>query len=508
MSGTQTGGFDVVYQISRDRFLAVLRNLFLYEVPLRLLSVPISFGLPGTIPNLTQTGTISMPNQPSAMSIDFVAGSPDAFNVTLTLPNAILSLNAVPAGGLFPGLGGLVPTNAGNATLTLFLSITTARVGSSSPITISSRSAPTLSDLPLPDTINLPAGATLDQMKNAIRAAIRNAAVPLIQGMLPRTVPIALPTSGPCSIFPQSLAVKLLPGTVPSLAFMLTLRSGMAGNPGLLTASNIPAGQEGTLLLANSMLRQLLCCVLPTQIAGINVPDAAAAGAVCCTWGRRFNVTLGGVFFPEAQNLRLCVGNGITFTGSLIQRGTGWWARATFTLAVTLRAQDNTIVPVSGHPNVTLETGLEWWVWLIAALLVVIFGIVGAVVGALLGGWGGGIAGAAIGVFVGAAIAAALIIPLYGAASLVGSVVGNALTTAWSTFSALTILPADLTATFGRLQLVGDPILDDALIRGRVAVPERRAALAEASDQVLLVGQQLDFSRGSVIGSTLDEVEG
>lgn len=515
MSGTQTHGFDVIYGISLNRFQRALENLFTNDLPLRLAHVDISYPLPLSLSSVTQSGFFSLPDRPTATLMRTGA---NAFTLTLAYTRSTLSLNPVPGSISSPlgvaGLGGLAPSNAGATTLTLPLTINTATSGSHSPITIALASDPTLTQpsllSSLPIAVPAVGGITVTNMRAAVLSAVQSAVVDALRSSFPIVKDVALPTTGPCSIFPRNLSLKFLDPDAshdPSLSFMLTLLGTSSGDFGGTTTSLLPAGNEGVLLISNNLLIELLCCLIPQSpaLSGLSgiAPTRTTTPNVCCTWNNVPNLTIGGESL-EAPRFEVCIVNGgIQVSGDLAKHGTGWWVTANFSLTVTLRRSGNSIIPVSGAPDIHTDSGLEWWVWLTAALVVVVAAVIGFFVGGPLGS---ALIGAGVGFLIGALISGAVLLALYGVASLAGTVIAGAVGALTGELAALQLLPNDLTDIFGTLDLVGDPVVDDMSVRGHVVLPNNYPSRAESADQVINRGEAIDLDRGIVqpLGSTFD----
>jgi hypothetical protein len=515
MSGTQTHGFDVIYGISLDRFQRALENLFTNDLPLRPAHVDISFPLPLSLSSISQNGFFSLPDRPTAT---LTRTGANAFTLALAYTRSTLSLNPVPGSISSPlgvaGLGGLAPSNAGATTLTLPLTINAATSGSHSPITIALASDPTLSPpsllSSLPIAVPAVGGVTLANMRAAVLAAVLAAVVDAVRSSFPIVKDVALPTTGPCSIFPRNLSLKFLdPDSShdPSLTFMLTLLGTSSGDFGGTTTSLLPAGNEGVLVISNNLLIELLCCLIPQSAAlsGLSgiAPTRTTTPNVCCRWNNVPNLSIGGESL-EAPRFEVCIVNGgIQVSGDLAKHGTGWWVTANFSLTVTLRRTGNSITPVSGAPALHVDSGVEWWVWLIAVLVVIVLAVIGFFIGGPLGS---ALIGAGVGFLIGALISGAVLLAIYSVASLAGTVIEGAVGALTGELEALQLLPNDLTDIFGTLDLVGDPVVDDMSVRGHVVLPNNYPSRAESADQVINRDEAIDLDRGIVqpLGSTFD----
>jgi hypothetical protein len=529
MSGTQTGEYDVLYEISIDRFTEVLRERIVRDLPLALGNVPVAvdiplLGRPLTSP-VSQTGTVALGSISDA-SVVPVPGSSDAFTLRATFDSSSLTLLPVAAGGI-PGVAipGVGPGTAGGATLTLPLRVSTQPRGAGSPVTFSldNTRAVDLSPLDRLPWIPYPALAPGNTAAQVVQRAVKQAVAGAAALLFPQEIPIALSTSGPCGFFPRELGVKLLPGapgvggtpgTVDALGLLVGLRSaGTPRNPASVASSSLPASASGVLVVSNRLLIDLVCCVLPERIpalVGVTPTPTNTATEVCCSWSNLRDVNLGGAQFTEVGELRLCLETqGFRFEGRrLIQRGTGWWVEVRFDIRVAMRRSGGAIVPFPDNPDIDVDAFLEWWVWLVAgivgAILGAVAGFVGGVgVGAAAGAVAGAVAaGAAIGAAVGVAVAAALQVPLGAVAESLGTALAGVLAPVSAGLaSGLQLLPPDLTAAFGTLELTGDPVIDDVSLAGRVALRPGPRPVAESGGLVLAFGGMLDLDRGQVLAA-------
>jgi hypothetical protein len=247
MAGTQNHGFDVVYEISSDRFLDILHDLFIDNLPLRLLNLSLS--VPQTVggAQLLQTGSFALPSTPSPVTL--AIHPPNGFVLTLTFTGSTLTLNPVVSALGAILVPGLAPANVGNTVITLPLAIDTSMQANRSPITIS-RTADAIG-VASPDNLVSAAGAVV---ANAVASPIKNAVATALQAAFPIVKDIQLPATGPCNIFPRFMKTKLLSGGAPApdaLGFFLALEQG-----------TLNSGQCGT---------SAKCCA----------PDPADPGSAC-----------------------------------------------------------------------------------------------------------------------------------------------------------------------------------------------------------------------------------
>ena len=498
MAGNQTSNFDVIYEVSLDRLLQVLRSLFLDDLPAILGHVDLTAPFSGPLAGTTQTGFVSLPQRPTPdLTLD--PADPNRFTLVLEFAQALLQLD--PISGL---VGGLPATAAGGTTLTLSLRIDSQTAGTQSPVTISvvppsSLSAPGVQGLAIP----VPAGVTLADRRNQIQAAVQAAVVARVEALFPLVLPITLPSVGPCDIRPRELRTKLLGGGadgIPSLAFLLALRASTAGQGNLagLTVSSLKPGDDGALTIANGLFLDLVCCLLPRSPSIRTLPAAPTeATAECCRWKNLGAMNIAGTNFNSVPLLEICIGDsGLRFAGEVTQDGTGYDATVNFAVAISVRRDGGSIAPSFGAPELDIEVDLDWWVWLLGVLFVIATAVVGALIGAF---FGNPIAGAAAGAVIGALIVGAVILALYAVGELAGSAVGAVLGVLGQVLETLQLLPTDLTNQFGALDTLRDVGWDDLALRGFVVLPGETAPIAGSGDQVLLEGQLIDLDSGQVL---------
>lgn len=492
MSGSQTHGFDIVLETGLSSFVNLLHSTFIDDLPLRLSHV--DFGVPVPSTTLTQNGFVNMPTRPTA-SVDVTAAG-TAFTLDLRFPGTQITLDTV--AGLPIGVGapvsGLFPTGEIHAVLQL--TMTAALSGSNNDLTIGQTSITV-------DPIGGLPGTVLAGVAGSARTAVESA----IRSIFPIVLPVSLPLNSGCSAVGMIPFVpKLLPGsgsTVDSLAFLFA-RSGVTGRGGEITSSSVTTSSAGVITVANVLLRDVLCCLLP-PVLGLPAPTTSGS---CCTWPDMDEVNFAGTHFNHVRNLRICVGGtAVTFSGMLINEGWGWHANVGFTMNVRLRNDAGAIAPALDPPVLMTDAGIEWWVWLIAVLIVVVLAAVGAVLGFFAGGPWGAVGGGIAGFLVGFLIAALVVGVIAGAAAAAAALVGPTLAGVRGALGNLFLLPPDLTSRFGTLSLIGDPVIDDLRMRGVMTGNAPHPARASAADQILEVGQRIDLDRGVVLESHEEPME-
>jgi hypothetical protein len=491
VAGTKTQNFDVIYEISLDRLLNVLSNPIINILPAVLGNVGIVVPFSGPLAGTTQSGIVSLPARPTPhLSID--SSNANGLLLVLQFTQAFSQLD--PVAGV---VAGLPATAAGSTTLTLHLGINTQTVGTSSPVSISIAGVSSLSRLSGLSSLSIPtpSGVTLTDRQNQVQAGVETAVRSKVESLFPLQFPISLPVDGPCGIFPRELRLKLLSGAGGnSLAFLLALRGttvGQGNSDGVM--SSLEPGDDAALTIANRLIVQLICCLLPLsdQIQPQLPATPTEITDECCRWRNLGTRSLAGTQFSVFL-LEICVADGLLFHGQLGQSGTGWIATIEFHVPINIGLQSGSVVPVIGIPDINVDVDLEWWVWLLEVVAIV----VGTVIGFLLGG---PVAGFGIGALVGAIVVGLLYLVFQGLGTLVSSVVGQTLGVIVQTLQKLNILPVDLTNTFGSLELLRGVILDDLAVRGYVVLPDETPPIAASPDQLLLEGQSLDLDTGSVL---------
>jgi hypothetical protein len=482
MAGTQNHGFDVAYEISKDRFFDILHDLFIDNLPLRLLNLPLSVPLAGGV---VQTGSLSLPSFPSIgppptpPAVTLAINPPNGFVLTMNFAGSALTLNPVISAlgtTLAPGVGPNADVGYTAVTLPLTIDTLTDTSNHRSPITIS-RTATPIGVAPPTGLANVVTAAVASALAGPIQDAVTRA----LQAAFPIIKNIQLPGQGPCDIFPRLMKMKLLPAPPaqpgmpqPSDAFGFFLALEQAtlnsGDVSKFTNSALISGTDAALTVANTLLLDLACCLLPNShaISGLtgtpqHVQDPTET---CCRWSNLGSITIGSTTFDSAPLFQICIVNGgLAVNGHLKQSGFGWHADINFSLIVTLKNESGLITPVMGAPAVNVDAEVEWWVWLLALVPM----IVGAIVGFLVGG--PGVSGLIVGAIIGALISAPILIVLGMLQNFLNTTLGQSLGTLTGVLGSLAILPSDLVSLVGGLDLIGDPIVDDVRLPGRLIRP-------------------------------------
>ena len=512
MSGSQTHGFDLVYEISLPKFRDALASAFLPSLAIRMTHVDVAFPVTGipAVGTLTQTGALALAPV-TATNATLTRTDGTTFALAVTFPHALLSLDPItlPAGGILGGGGsflGVHGADVGPVVLTLHLSIASGAPG----IVISRAAASTVAPLAVSNVFNgatVPpgvAGGFIGTLQGAVGAAGVAAIASAAEGLLPIPIPITLPdaTRGPCGIGPAALTPRLVPaaaGTVDALAFLVTA-AGSTGAPDLPSVtSHLPAGIDADLLLGNELALRIVCCVLPRspQLTGFpSTPSSMTPTSCTFTQSSPAPFSLGSQRFDSMSSLTISIGSGsinVSGTGFRVS-GTGWEAIATFSFSLGLHNSGGSLVPAGiGAPVVNVDSHIEWWVW----LLIAIGAVIGVIVGALTGGTGAIVIGGIIGAVVGLAIVAPIAMVVGGFGTLLSGTIGGALGAAAGALGTVPMIPADLFAFFGTPAIAGDATIDDVLVPLSVQTPSRIAATAQSFDQTLTVGTWVDLDTGT-----------
>jgi hypothetical protein len=503
VSGSQTHGYDVVYEISLDAFRSALAAPWLTDLSIRMthvdLNTPVPAGLPAGAP-ATQSGLLALsPVNASNMTLTRTGGT--TFTVAIRFAHALLSLDAIalPLGGSFFGANG---ADVGPVTLTLPLSIASGiTIAQAGPITVTP-----LAVSQLFANASLPAGvgmAFVTALENAIGSAGATAIVNAAGELLPIAFPIRIPpaSAGPCGIGPLALTPQLVPGvpnaTADALAFLITA-AGSSGHPDLPSVkSHLPAGADADLLLGTELALRIVCCLFPRSPQLSNFPTAPSSmTATSCTFGPiTSSFAMAGQSFDSMTSLTIAIGNGgidISGTGFRLS-ATGWHAEARFSFSMGLQHAGGSLTPVQlGPPDVHVDTSVEWW----AYLLIAIGALVGAVIGLVIGGVPGAIAGGVIGALIGALIIIPIAILVGDLGTVLSGTIGGALTTAASLLSSVPMIPTDVFSLFGTPAIAGDPVIDDIRVPMTVRPPHGGRTVATGYDVTLALGTWIDLDTG------------
>jgi len=243
-------------------------------------------------------------------------------------------------------------------------------------------------------------------------AALQNAIAPLF----PLQIPVPFEAPNLCGIGVRTLEVKLLDAgsnTKPAIGFFLTLLDSSQGNIANATESSLTPDVAGAIVLSNTFLKKLVCCLFRTnpQVAGLpdptsddtsgcNLPDPTAAA--CCHWKGINNVQLGSQRV-RIEDLCICV---VSHAGAqstihlychATQSGTGWTAHASLDVDLQLVRDGNALGVVQLTPTAKTWSDVSPWVWIIVGLAAALGALAGLIVGGPAGAWQGGVIGAAIG---------------------------------------------------------------------------------------------------------------
>lgn len=430
MSGTQLQGYDASYWVSKDQLLNIaLRGLLLGELRVLLFSVPVAPQGRNGVLNLSGV---------SLSALSFKSGT--SFELAVRSDTASLSgldLRAIPAQTYIVGESGETLTTIGRgfgftsttllawlhnenpliATLTTgldpgvvvniphvpaidplrgegigevraFLEVTIGAVGSGRHrevrLTLSAARLDQLSGLldTAVERVSLDPGPVREEVLASLRRAV---SLPFPTGWGVR-LPEPLPEL--CKLAPFSLDLKLLPSGdmsrfADALAFFLNLVPGTQGRKDMFTQSALPSTSDVRLDLATRLVMRLICCALPRspQLRGLGSPKTETATS--CEWLHTGPINLGGTDYHVERLSVSIVAPRIRVEGRLRagDPSWGWQAWATFTCDIELKVDANgRVVAEVLKPDVDVDFYLEWWVWLIAALLAIALGVIGGLI--------------------------------------------------------------------------------------------------------------------------------
>lgn len=502
-------GFDVAYAIDQPSLEAALENLITDAVVQRCASMPLLVPLPAPAPIGTlQHGLLQVTSVPSSQLVK--ATDPNAATFVISFATTVLQLDAVPAIGVFGGVGALPPTMAGKLVITLQLSLTSDSGGGHANLQFA---APTISVANLDALPTLPLPAASDALQQTVKTAVVNA----ISTVLPLNLNVPFGDPGLCDIGVRSLVAKLFGQTTDapnaSLAFFMTQLASSSGDPNAIAPTDLTIPTGGLLALANPFLKQLVCCLMQQSPDIKGLPEPTTEDDSCCHWRGVDNVSLAGTSV-RIDDLDVCIKSApnvqstITLHVKASQSGTGWTAWASVDLDFKLVAdggalsvvQEN-VVPHSGHD-------VSPWAWIIVGLAAAIGALAGFVIG-LFGGpvtavgglWQGGVIGAAVGL----ALFGIVDFILDSFAGLAEKAVSGVLGVLGG--GKLKLLPDAVTETFGTINEVVTVDFDDLVIGGHMQPPRRDNIVSEGNDVVLGLGDQVDLDRG-VIERAGDSVAG
>lgn len=529
MSGTQLRGYDVGYWIGKDRLLDIaLRGLLLGDLRNRLSSVAVpTQGRSGV---LSLTGvTLSALNFKSANSFELTVRSASSALSGFGLParayivtqtgetltsignkfgfntEPLLSLlkDANPQIGqlldpLIQGQGVNIPElppiapSAEIGELQAFLEIAISVVGTGTKREI----LLTLGNARLSPLTGLP-DSTLSDVKldpALVREAISTSVLQAIRVFFPNgwIVYLPQPLEELCNLAPFSLDLKLLPSTdaglKDALAFLLNLVPGTQGRRDQLTRPALPSASDLHLDLATRLVMRLVCCTLPQSphLAGLGPPAGATDNG--CTWINAGPINVDGTDY-HVNRLSVSIATPDILVQGELHAGDpswGWQAWATFSVRISLDVDANgQIVPRVLGPKPDVRFELEWWVWLIAALLALVLGIIGGLAA------GSAVIGVIVGVIFFVIEAVALLITR----AIAEATFEDALGRVGVEIKKLELVPSDITRFFGAIRpraiSVDDIAVDGALI---APISNNSLVLGQAVPWMMILGRTYSVS--------------
>ncbi|HST46753.1 hypothetical protein [Jatrophihabitans sp.] len=475
------------------------------------------------------------------------------------------SMVSLPVGSVVPGALANVPV-AVSIPITVTLGLTIASAGGGVHQVVIDSAAPTVTfgaDFPPADLSSTIASRLTSELTailtgigtvqptlvtntaNALATAIPTSVHDLVQnrlaGLFPLPIDFTLPAVDPaafCNIGLRDVRAVLLPGapaaggtpaTDPCLAIATVLLPSSTGNVSMLT-SPLPMGQPAGLFFDNFFLISAICCAVEHApqfrgLPGTHVEPVRGDQSPFCEWsgidvsmdmnGRQFHlhdvrVTLDGSN-PSAKSFLMHL--------EMTTSDTGWSARASVDVPITLQVQSGSVVPIVGTPRIDVQVDLAWWVYAIEVVIVAILAVVSAVIGGALGWVAAAIAaavsaavsvttavvvGAAIGAVVGIVVGIIIIVAVNNAinsalpATVSGALgaIGNGVSTA------LNVIPTELQQAFGRLE-AATLHFDDLAVFGHVTAPAPadQHLLLNVSELVVDPGMSVDLDRGAVVAA-------
>ena len=520
---------------------------------------------------------LALPNTPAAtldVSFNVAPGATiDAGHVTITgtgsgdLRMGVngQSMVSLPIGGVVPSALANVPVSVSAIPITVSFGLTIAAAGGGAnqvvidratltvtfgggfpPANLSSTIASTLTS-ELTAIVTGIGGTVLSaevtNTANALAAAIPTTVHDLVQhrleGLFPLPIDFTVPAVDPttfCNIGLRDVRAALLPGapasggtpaTDPCLAIATVLLPSSAGDIAALT-SPLPMGQPAGLFFDNFFLISAICCAVERApqfrgLPGTHVEPVRGAQSPFCEWsGINVSTTMNGREF-HLQDVRVTLDGSNPSAKSfsmhleMTTSDTGWSARALVDVPITLQVQSGSVVPIVGTPMIDVHVDLDWWVYLVEAVIVAVLAVVSAVIGGALGWVAAAIAaavsaaisvtaavvvGAAIGAVVGIVVGIIIVVAVNNAinSALPATVRGALGALGDGVSTALNVIPTELQQAFGRLEAAALHF-DDLGVFGHVTVPAPadQHFLLNVSDLVVDPGMGVDLDHGAVV---------
>jgi hypothetical protein len=259
-------------------------------------------------------------------------------------------------------------------------------------------------------------------------------------------------------------------------AVLLTFGGGAPGDLTGFTQSFVPSGETGAI----GVNFDWICRIIVPQLARAlgTTPDAFNAP---CHLVR--SIPLSGDHNPHLDSLDLTLDNGaLHVTAGVSASDTGWSATATVGGSILIEVLNGRLILTSNIDNPHIETNLDWWVWLAAA-----------VVGAIIGGIIAGVIGAIVG---------AILVPLitWLAEQLLDGIITAI---AQKIVDSLKALSPNVNVDALGLNIIFQEIhIDDIVIGAQVQVTEN-APIRSTGQVRVLNGQFIDLDNGKVGDNTL-----
>ena len=365
MSRENTGGFDLLIQISEDEL----------NTQIQTLAAAGELSIPSSIESNFTMGTIS---GTAFLNFDLPTVSLDAPSPTLIIELPFRE-SRLDVGLVVDNLSGLIriehpiTVHTDGNTQQALLDFTSG-VGN---VVFDFDSA---SESILAPAILL--GITIPQMEAAGADAVEDSLVNEIQE-LAITPPITTNDENPT--IPSSFEVSTINDgsslDEDILNFGIRMNPGTGGDLSGVTGSFIPNGEESVLMMANNYL--LFDVIRPQLASSLGIPLSSISSP--CTLNRSVPAP-GGEGTLTA--LRAFVeGSRIKVEGRATASGSGWDAESTFSFFLNLSLEEGEIVVTNTEPTIDTDVDMAWWVWLLGLGLGGLFGgIVGAIVGAIVVG--------------------------------------------------------------------------------------------------------------------------
>lgn len=363
MSGSQTHGFDLVFELSETRLQQIIEGL---NVIPREVSVALPFRMNNQSVHAVLNGGVI-----NRVSIDVNN------RLEVQVSYGTMSIAGIPLGGVDITAKCHIDTDGANPRRLQFTF--------SMPPLISPRNRSQIEALvALANT----RGTTLTY--DGVIAMAENAVLNFLQTsvMLP-AIPLGVPLgTGRCALSLSDLQVRTIPGSL----FILLLVSG-AGIPHSIPpnlnafSSSLLNGRDSIMLVSNESLLAAAACFATEPPSPLTGAHFVSSGG-CQTLASPFSRTLDGRQIT-INTLNLCVvGNEIIISGAAMLSGVGYSINGTFRAPISFTCRSNGTVVPNFDPNriqTTVSVHLEWWVYALSFGLAAVAAIfLGPITGLLL----------------------------------------------------------------------------------------------------------------------------